>query len=274
MHGETFYTVLTRAVRDITEHGFDSQGRLETWLQSLQRLAEKTLTPQWKMEEQLRNAFSTIYRRLIDRGEIAKYHPGVSRFTIQKIAPRLRSELDRRIMASASLIKMNRQASIQKTLQRFAGWASSIPAGGSDATDKGETKDEIRKALAQLPFEERRVLIDQGHKFTASLSEIIAKDSGALAMVWHSHWRQAGYNYREDHKERDGKVFVLKGNWALEAGLMKIGPDGYYEDVDGVGQAVFCRCFGTWLHSLRELPDDLLTEKGRSELSRVRAKAG
>lgn len=236
----TFQRVITEAVADLEVHGYDSQQRLEFWLGEIRRAAIEAMTPPHLLEKALNETLLSIYRRLIENGQIVQLHPGVARFTIERVRPQLRAALDRRIMASANLIKLNREQAIAKTVQRFSGWATSIPAGGSEAVERREVKKDIRKALAQLPFEERRVLIDQGHKLRASLSEILAVDGGAVALIWRSHWRQAGYNYRVDHKERDGKVYTLRGNWAIERGLMKAGPAGYYDDITAVGEEIFC----------------------------------
>jgi hypothetical protein len=266
-----FYDVLSAAVNDITEHGFDNAGRLEYWTTQLRHAAERATTPLWRMEEMLRAGLGAIYRRLVDRGSIARYHPGIAKFTLQRIAPQLRTELDRRILASANLIKLNRQQAIDKTLQRFQGWSTSIPAGGSDATNKRESGRDIRKSLAALPFEERRVLVDQGHKLTASISAVVAQEGGAIAITWKSHWRQAGYNYREDHKDRDGNVYLLRGNWASKQGFVRPGAAGYYEDVTSVGEEINCRCYAEYIYSLRALPDEMLTKKGAEELAKARS---
>ena len=268
--GRGFYEVLRLAIADITEHGFDTSGRVDFWLHQLRQAAAQTLMPIWRVEEMLKFGLSAIFRRLVDRGGIVRYHPGIPRFTLQRVAPHLRAELDRRILASANLIKLNREQAITRTLQRFQGWATSIPSGGSDATSKLQTAKEVRKALARLPFEERRVLIDQGHKFTANLSNILAQDGGAIALIWHSNWRQAGYDYREDHKERDGQVYAVRGNWAMQKGLMKLGEAGYYEDITAVGSEPFCRCYAQYLYALRDLPTDLLTKRGAEELARAK----
>lgn len=264
-----FYDVLTLAINDITEHGFDSDGRVAHWVEELRKVAETTLAPAYKVEEMLRQGLGVVYKRLIERGEIARYHPGVSRFTLQRISPHLRAELDRRIMASASLIKMNRAEAIGKTLRRFAGWATSVPAGGGKV-DRRESKDDVRKALTSFPFEERRVLIDQGHKLTAAINEIVASDGGAIAAIWRSNWRQAGYDYREDHKDRDKRVYLLRDSWAHKAGLVRSGKAGFYDDVTAVGQEPFCRCYLTYVYSLRELPDGMITKRGKQELKRIK----
>ena len=182
MAGDSYYEVLTAAVNDISEHGFDSAERVAFWSERIKEAAQRSMTPPHAMEQMLRDAMAAIYQRMVDRGEVAKFHPGIARFTIERLRPQMRAELDRRILASAGLIKLNKEQSVQKTLQRFQGWATSIPAGGSDNVDKREEKTKLTKALRQLPFEERRVLIDQGHKLTASINEIVATDGGAIAL--------------------------------------------------------------------------------------------
>lgn len=268
---ESFYEVVRKAVADIAEHGYDTEGRLAYWTEELRKAAAATLLPEWEMDRQLRGALGAIYERLVDRGAVARYHMGLDKFTIDRIKPSLRRELDKRIMASANLIKLNRQESIDRTIRRLQGWATSIPPSGQGAGSKTETAQDIKKALASLPFVERRVIVDQGHKLVSSINEIIASDGGAIALTWRSHWRQAGYNFRRDHKERDGHCYAMRGNWALKAGLMKAGPDGYYDEITAVGQEPFCRCYAIYLYALKRLSDDMVTAKGRAEMERARA---
>jgi len=270
----TLFEVLTAAVADMSEHGFDSQQRVDYWVAEIRRAAEAQLTPLHDLDEQLRSALRAVYTRLVERGGLQRLHPGVARFTLEKVRPALRAELDRRILASANLIKLNRAQAIEKTLQRFQGWSTSIPAGGSTQTDRVREKQEIRKSLAQLPFIERRVLVDQGHKLSSAVSAVLAHDGGAIAAIWHSHWRQAGYDYREDHKDRDDQVYLIRGSWAHQRGLVKSGKVGYTDQVTQPAEEVFCRCQYQYLYNLRDLPDDMVTERGRRELAEVRARLG
>lgn len=266
-----FYRVIEAAIADVEKNGFDSVQRIEFWLEKIKQAAIASSTPEHVLQEALNRHMQSIYTRLVERGGLLKAHSGISKFTFERLKPNLRSELDRRIMASAGLIKMNRQSAIADTLKRFSGWSTSIPKGGSRAVEKKEVKTGLRKALSQLPFEERRVLIDQGHKFVASLNEVTAVNGGAIALIWHSHWRQSGYHYRKDHKERDGRVYAIRDSWAMKAGLMKKGPDGYYDEITSVGEEVYCRCAAQFLYTLRDLPEAMLTIKGKDELERVRA---
>lgn len=266
----SYYGVLTAAINDMMEHGFDGPDRLIYWQKRLADAADRQMGSAHQMEQELREALAAVYRKFVDQGRVLDWHPGVAKFTLEKLRPQIRTELDKRILASADLIRLNREKAKAQTLQRFSGWATSIPAGGSDTTERRTEKVRLRKALAQLPFETRRVLIDQGHKLTASISEVIARDQDAIGVIWRSRWRQSGYDYREDHKERDGQVYMLKGNWALAKGLVKPGAAGWYEDVTAVAQEPFCRCYAQWLYNLRQLPTDMLTAKGAAELQRAR----
>lgn len=261
-----FQQVISDAIADIEKHGFDSQARIDGWMDRIAAAARAELTPEPKLQAILSASLASIYRRGVERGGILKMHVGISRFTVDQLKPRLRAELDRRIMASAQLIKLNREQSIAKTLQRFSGWSTSVPAGGSRVVDKPEVKDDLKKALRSLPYEERRVAIDQGHKLLSAINDIIATDGGAIAGEWHSHFRQPGYDYRPDHKERDSKFYLLRGNWAQEKGLVKPVPAGYTDNITQPGEEPFCRCNYRYIYSLRALPDEMLTAKGRESL--------
>jgi hypothetical protein len=267
---DLFYETLTAAINDMVVHGFDSQQRLEMWVQKLETAARATLVSESVLNRSLRDMLMRVYERAVEGDRLMMRHQGISQYTLASIKPKLRAELDRRILASANLIRLNREASIQRTLQRFSGWATSIPIGGTDVADRAEVKATVRRGIAGLPFEERRVIIDQGHKLVQAVNEIVAVDGGAIAAIWHSHYREAGYNYRPEHKKFDGEVFVIRDNWALRKGLMKLAGSRYTDQVDAPGTPVFCRCYYEYLYALRDLPERMLTEKGREALAQAR----
>ena len=262
---EGFGPTLGEGIRYFSEHGFGFQADLDIWLDWLRKAAEGSMQSEAQTREQLGRHFGAIYNRLVDRGHIAEYVPGVSKYTLAMVRPELRAELDRRILASADLIKLRKREAVEKTLARFQGWASSIPAGGDTKVNRTEARSDIGKAISQVRFEQRRVAIDQGHKLIANVADVVARGAGAIAAIWHSHWRQANYNYRPDHKERDGQVYAIRGSWAADKGYMKIGA-GYLDRITQPGQEPFCRCYAQYITSLRELPPEMLTQKGRDAL--------
>ena len=261
-----FQQVLTDAVDDFLTYGFDSQKRVDEWTKKIKDSALKSMGSEQTIQRQMEKSLKSVYSRLITNKGLLKQNVNISAFTIEKLKPKLRAELDRRIMASANLIKLNRQEAISNTIRRFQGWATSIPKGGSKAVPKQKSKTGIKKGIGRVSFLERRVIIDQTHKLTASINDIVALDSGAIAAKWRSHWKQPFYNYREDHKERDQKIYTIPDNWAIKKGLMKSGTVGYTTEITQPGEEVFCRCNYVYLYNLRQLPDDMLTKKGKESL--------
>lgn len=266
----SLFTTITKIVSQIEREGYDSDVQLKLWMDTIKSEAVSAMMPESQMRDLLQRSMTTIYDRIINGNQALKHHKGINKFTISMVRPELRNELERRIVASADLIRLNRDEAIQKTLKRFVGWATSIPAGGEVIDSKNDVKMGVVKALKQLPFIERRVLIDQGHKLTASLNNIIAVGGGAIAVVWHSHWRQMNYNYREDHRERDQHTYLLRNTWATQGGLVKPDSVGYYEDITAFGQEVNCRCYGEYLYNLRDIPLELITKKGHESLTQAR----
>jgi hypothetical protein len=269
----SFYSVITEAIEDILEHGFDSQQRVDEWVAKIAHAAASALIPADRLDEYVRQMLISVFNRTTKPSKLARIHPGVGEFTIERIRPQLRAELDRRIMASAKLIKLNRQEAISNTLRRFSGWASSVPAGGTEVAKRVQVKTEVRRGISGLSFIERRCIIDQSMKLVAAVNQIIAEDAGAIALIWH-HVDEGppAYDARPKHVARDGKIFVLRDNWALKAGLMKLAGRQYYDQVTAVAEEIGCRCWTESLLTLRDLPADMLTEKGRTELAEARAK--
>ncbi len=264
-----FYEVVAAAVSDLAEHGFDSQARLDRWLVQIRHAAELALVPELELVRELQVALRRTFHNATADVVLREKHKGIPEFTLERIKPRLRPQLDRRILASVRLIRLNREESINKALQRLAGWATSIPIGGSDITNRRETAEKIRRSISGLPFEERRVIIDQGHKLAASVNDVIAKDGGAIAMKWHHIHPGAHYQSRPEHLARNGKIFPIRDSWAHQAGLIRPAGRKYLDEIDQPGELIFCSCSGVYLYTPAELPPDMWTAKGRQMVLKV-----
>ncbi len=274
---KTFTRTVREAVKFFLRNGYTSRQELEQWQAIIRQAAESETDDDYisMVSDRLRKT----YDLQVSKAGALERHKGLSRFTLNYMEPKLRSELDRRILASADLIKLNRTAAINKTVQRFSGWATSIPVqdyvgGGLSASSRSgivANAQHIQKSAEQVDYEARRVMIDQSHKLIANIDKIIATGNNAIAAEWHSHWRQPGYDYREDHKERDKLVYLIRGNWAQKNGYVKAGPAGYLDEITQPGEEVFCRCYVTYLYNLRSIPEDMLTQKGRKFLESMKA---
>jgi hypothetical protein len=178
--------------------------------------------------------------------------------------------LDRRIFASADLIRLNKQAAVEKTLQRFSGWVTSLPPTErpkSELRAAYEAAENIGKPIQQLRFQRRRVAIDQGHKLSSNVAAVVAQGSGAIAAVWHDRGQwDKNYDARPDHLARTDKLFIVRDSWAINEGLIRKGSYPYTDSVTQPAEEVYCSCFWEWQTSPRQLPEDALTEKGRAWL--------
>lgn len=247
------------------------------YARQIEQAARRGLKPMSAINARMQRGLSAVYRRVLPtRGKPPANHPGLSVITLQRLQPRLRTILDQRLFESTRLVERNRIKALEAVRDRFTGWASSIPPQGAPESAGKEAKRAIRKELGNLQYAERRVLVDQSHKLRSNFDDLLALEGGAIAQMWHSHFRQAGYHYRPEHKERDQRIYLIRGSWALERGLIKADPrleaGGQYTDqITRPGEEIFCRCWTTSLYALRDLPSDMLTEKGRAELARVRA---
>ena len=254
----TFFEVINSAIADFLKHGFDDVKRLDHWLLQIKMSAQAHLMSEREMQHRMEKALRGVFERLVTKnGLVSK---DVNKYDITKLSGKLRAELDRRIIASANLIKDDREQSIHMVLRRFEGWATSIPAGGTKVKPTPKEKSAIKKGMSDIGFKQRRVIIDQTHKLIANINEIVAIDNGAIAARWHSHWKQMNYDYRKDHKERDSKIYAVRESWAVKEGY--ISPiNGYTDDITSPGEEVFCRCNYVYLYNLRQVKD-LLTKKG------------
>ncbi|CAD6037068.1 hypothetical protein [Escherichia coli] len=263
---KTLYNVLTDAVNYYVNNGWDSEESLVSWCKRLRTVASREAPN----DRATRNHLNAIYSRLVVHGGALKDQPpdGPTKVTLDKLKPEFRKELDRRIFASANLIELNRERAIEKTLQRFQGWVTSIPPDGVSEIDKRKGKSLFGKSVQELDFISRRVAIDQGHKLASNVKYLLAVQSGAIAFRWHSNWRRPGYKYRKDHKERDGLIYLLRDSWAVGQGLIKP-VNGYYDEITSAGEEVYCSCQALPIYAPQKLPIEFLTEKGKREFNRV-----
>ena len=266
MAARTFSQVVSDAINDLSLHGFDDIGRLSKWQREIEVAAEREIKSENQLTARLKDHLSKIYAQRIERGGVLKLH-NIPRWTLEKIKPKLRNELDRRIIASAQLIKLNREEMIQKTLRRFSGWATSLPMGGSDIIDKREVAADIKKSLYSENFVNRRLLIDQSHKFKAALDNIIATDGGAIAAEWNVR-RTAGYDNRHSHLEREGNIYLMRDSWAMKEGLVKLAGHQYTDEITQPGEEISCSCNFRFIYALRDIPHECLTNLAKEKLAK------
>lgn len=276
MADPTFAQVLTAAMQDVERRGFLSIEQVKEWERRLAEALRRSFTPDAVMKAMVDRALVRLYEQMVDQAKILKFHPGVPRFALERIKPHLRPELDKRIALSLNLIRLNKDSVVSKMQQRFSGWASSVPAGGSEHSKAREAKDTLKKGLTGLKFEERRVLTDQGHKLVSSINSVLAQQGNAIAAIWHSHAHQAGYDYREEHKDREieslRRPYLVRDSWALKDGLIRTAGARYTDAMTQPAEEPFCRCYYRYLYNIRQMPRDMLTDAGLAFLENAARK--
>jgi hypothetical protein len=272
-----FQTATREAVNYFTRHGYTSERALDQWTARLTAAAQGALLSPAEANAQIARHLSAIYSRAMRRlpkhlRELQSrvgHRMGPELFyrrlsSLPELGVKMRNEFERRIAASADLVKLGREEATATAIRRFRGWASSIPAGGTPAVAK-QAVEPIVKEFRKLRFEP--VKVDQGRKLTQALSSTVAEGTGAIAAVWHSNWRQLHYNFRPEHKERDLQVYTVRDNWAELRGLMKPGPAGYTDEITQPAEEPRCRCWYQYVYNLDRLPDEMLTERGKRTLA-------
>lgn len=259
-----FFALLVEALNDFYRSGYNAS-KLELWMMRLRAELDRELPGDVDFRESLRKSLSGILSR--QGSNLQRSVPDMLRYTIDLVRPALRAELDRRIFAGVSLIKLNRARRIDETLQRFAGWVSSTP-------DKREavrtTASEIAKPVRQVRFEQRRVAIDQGHKLNAAVAATVAHASGAIAAVWRDRGAlDPHYDARPEHLARSGKMFILRDSWAIEQGLVRRGALPYTDSIEMPAELPYCSCYYEYLSRLDRVPETILTRAGRAHLGQV-----
>lgn len=264
----SFQQVLAEAVADLRAHGYDSKTRVQKWVRALRRAAETATGSPHLLEDEIRRTLRKAYSQQVTGGVLAR-RQGVPAYTVRNLSPALQRELSRRIQAAADLITLNRTQAIERTLQRFSGWATAQNPGRGTPEKVREIRADIARPVRSQPFEKRRVIIDQTAKLNSNINYLVASDNKAIAVVWDANAGRPNYNHRKEHLARDGKIYVLRDGWAYRQGLITRGA-GIYEDMDGFGELPFCSCRGRYLYHLDQLPDDMLTEKARKALGTER----
>jgi len=162
---------------------------------------------------------------------------------------------------------------IREFNSRLEQFLEQVPRGGTKDNAVKSQATEIKKELRQLAKWEKLFTVYKANSLAAEIDYIFCLQGNPLAAIWHYSEldKQSEYQKTYDHKARDGKIYAVRGNWAIEKGLMNAGAHGYINDSTRPAQEVGCMCRLQWVYNLRSLPSDMITAKGRSQLERVTA---
>ena len=266
---KSFSETLAMAVGAIALYGLLSSKQLKDWEKALVVAALFSFMQPKEMNLILYRRLDGVYKDLVTNKGLLKKYPKMDKGSFDRAKDEILRRLALRKFVGADLIERNYKESIDTVVRRFVGWASSVPAGGIKELDRAEEKKKIQKAISDVDAEGKFIVRDQMHKFQTEIEEILSVEGRAIAARWHSQWRVPGYNYREKHKHIDvsGEFFVIRDNWAMKNRLMKLSGRKYVDSIVRPGMEPNCKCVYEYIYSLSDLPEDMLTAKGRSSIA-------
>lgn len=257
----TFTQTINSIIKEVMKFGFDTEQRVKNLRSKLTFAFLKSVKSEQVLQEDVRIQLTKTFDKLVPKAS-----PSLDGYTLQHLKPKLQLELEKRIIASANLIKWRREESIAKVLKDFEGWMTSVPKGGSKSPKIKDGGEKFKALTQQEKFFQRRIAIDQTAKLTQTVRELVAIDKGAIAGIWRSKGEyEKNYKYRPDHLERARRIYIVRDSWADKAGFIKP-VHGYMDDITKPAEEVYCRCSYIYLYTLRDIPVEYLTAKGKKEL--------
>jgi hypothetical protein len=251
-----FWKLLREAAGHFSRFGYTGQADIQNWRVRLLSAVERQLDPEASRHRIVR-ALAGGFWKALGAGRIARKHGKVHKFSIQQLEPRFREELDRRMFAAAELLDGDRKLALERIQQRFVGMATA----GANPGEAASAARDIGKAARDARAHERMVAVDQTKKLVVTLDEIIAENEGSIGGFWDATW-DIERKHRPEHAARHDKFYLRRGSWADVEGLVRK-PDGYMDEWDMPGVLINCRCEYRYVYDIGDLPEELLTAKGR-----------
>jgi hypothetical protein len=191
------------------------------------------------------------------------YHASIAlqKLSAKQEAKKQQAERDAPILKAKITQLVTPSESIKYAQYKSSGLYTGIKSSAHGAIESELTKEERT--------EKRVNQINQNFKAMADYNAKEALEKGAIAAQWGSHWKQKGYDYNPAHKERDGKIYAIRGSWAHKRKLINKG-DGFTDEMTMPGEGDGCRCNYVYLYALRDLPSTMLTAKGKNLFEKTR----
>jgi len=178
------------------------------------------------------------------------------------LLPKIRSAFDSCVNDVKAHAGQFRQRELLAALNTFEQWALSIPLGGTKEKSFRDEARSVRLELKSFSKWDKYFAQVKSRNFMNEINRIIAEFNGAIAARWHFR----SLCEEPMHKERDGEIYLIRGNWASEKGFIDDHKTKFTESLSLPGNDG-CMCSYCHLSGLRDLPAELLTPKGKDALA-------
>ena len=132
-----------------------------------------------------------------------------------------------------------------------------VPAGGRKDAEFKKRITKVKRNARWVIKWGRTFCYQHQKSYSSELNHFEAMMDDSIAARWHNSNKMEDYEDFPEcgyHKVRDRKVYAIKGNLALASGEMKLGQDGYLDDLDLPGYALNCECHLDYIYYPEDLP--------------------
>ncbi len=180
-----------------------------------------------------------------------------------RLLPEIRQQLDAsvgRFLSHAETVFAQYQAEFLSLLDDFLGDPPRL------AKEIGPRVTPVKRELGYYAKWDRLLGVLTSFAFLNEVEYIFHRREGRYIAV---EWRyseadkQMDFAPESDHPTRDGAIYAVRDNWAIQKGMMVPGSVGYIDDTDIPGRQLGCMCNLRWISSPAQLPEDMLTDIGR-----------
>ena len=139
-----------------------------------------------------------------------------------------------------------------------------IPKRGTRAKEIKSKISEIKvEAKCLMKWNELFAVLKQS-ALVSEIDYVFTLKSNPLAAIWHYNELDENCEYpmAHNHQEFNKNIYAVRGNEAIKRGLMNTGA-GFVDEIIRPQQEIGCMCYFQWVYSLRDLPQEMLTMKGK-----------
>jgi hypothetical protein len=177
-----------------------------------------------------------------------------------ELVPPLRNLLEECVGSHAA--QANTFFAQQKTAfdQLLGDFLAGIPDGGTKTAMLRSHVNPIKRALKDLLQWDCDLNRLQASTFMSEVKDFLTPATdNPLAMIWHfSPWSCLV----PSHNELDEQWYAIRGNWAIQKGLMQVSANGFHDEIKKRSRELGCMCSSQFVFSFTSLPQDMLTPAG------------
>jgi hypothetical protein len=151
---------------------------------------------------------------------------------------------------------VERSNEINSRIEEFIAWTQ------LDEGTRKECLSDIRSTLKSINKWDKGFYVDRALDLIDEV-EVMAKiENGAIA----ARWSYSPYPGECGHEALNNKHFLIRDSWAINQGLIHPSNEKYFDEAPRQKEQWGCRCRFTFEFHIRQLPESMLTKKGKDSL--------